>query len=545
MIRQLVSLVGLVCLLCFSFYSKASQTTHNISDDGNVHIPLDFPFPFYGRVFTDSWMFSNGVIGFMSPQTGFCCTGEDLSNSSNHIPQWSYSIMPLWTDLVNYGSGRFWTEGTNTSMTYGWENISEFGRPDSGNTFNVLIDDTGTVEFNFVEIDVNRRFTTATTGDLSQGEYDQIRHAPNGYAAINEVIPTNPSEPVSICDSDPLADPSCPGYADAYFNQQCSFDPLYNSSCPGYEQAYYDLQCSYNPLYDSGCQGYAEAYYDAQCSAYPLYDSGCPGYAKAYYYQQCSLDALYDTECPGYAEAVVATYVTPAQTETTEEVSSSSSTNTISTDVEEITETPITGDSVVDSVLREETDVSLSVGISEVVMEPTETEQTVEEVEETTEEEVAVDEIIETETSDSESEMDSELADSDASDDSESEMDSELADSDASDDSESRDPETEKSDKNDKREAVKKAVAEKAKNLANEIANATSLEAQKQAQAQVLALLSYVPDFNTYSIMMNGGVYPDAQGYANSNVPESRRGLRNGLAQQLLHEQMVEMQYAR
>ena len=141
--------------------------------------------------------------------------------------------------------------------------------------------------------------------------------------------------------------------------------------------------------------------------------------------------------------------------------------------------------------------------------------------------------------------MDSELADSDASDDSESEMDSELADSDASDDSESRDPETEKSDKNDKREAVKKAVAEKAKNLANEIANATSLEAQKQAQAQVLALLSYVPDFNTYSIMMNGGVYPDAQGYANSNVPESRRGLRNGLAQQLLHEQMVEMQYAR
>ena len=430
----------------------------------------------------------------MSPQTGFCCAGEDLSNPSNHIPQWSYSIMPLWTDLVNYGGGRFWTEGTSTSMTYGWENISEYDRPDSGNTFNVFIDNAGTVEFNFVEIDVNRRFTTATTGDLSQGEYDQIRYAPNGYAAVNEVIPTNPSEPVSICDSDPLADPSCPGYAEAYFNQQCSFDPLYNASCPGYEQAYYDLQCSYNALYDSGCQGYAEAYYDAQCSADPLYDSGCFGYETAYYEYQCSLDPFYDTQCEGYAEAVVKTYVT--NTETTE---TSVTESIVITDVEEITETPITGDSVVDSVLREETDVSLSVGVSEVVMEPTETEQTVEEVEETTEEEV-IEEVAESE---------------------------------------------QQEQKDAKREAVKKAVAEKAKNLANDIANATSLEAQKQAQAQVLALLSYVPDFNTYSIMMNGGVYPDVQGYENSTVPESRRGLRNGLAQQLLHQQMVEMQYAR
>jgi hypothetical protein len=171
----------------------------------------------------------------------------------------------------------------------------------------------------------------------------------------------------------------------------------------------------------------------------------------------------------------------------------------IDTDVNQITEIPITGDSVVDSVLREETDVLLSFGISEMVVEPTETEQTVEEVKEATEEEV-IEEVAKSE---------------------------------------------EQEQKDAKKEAVKKAVAEKAKNLANEIANATSLEAQKQAQAQVLSLLSYVPDFNTYSIMMNGGVYPDAQGYENSTVPESRRGLRNGLAQQLLHEQMVQMQYAR
>jgi len=42
---------------------------------------------------------------------------------------------------------------------------------------------------------------------------------------------------------------------------------------------------------------------------------------------------------------------------------------------------------------------------------------------------------------------------------------------------------------------------------------------------------------------MNGGYLPDAAGYPDSTVPDSRRGLRNGLAQQLLHEQMVELQY--
>jgi hypothetical protein len=35
---------------------------------------------------------------------------------------------------------------------------------------------------------------------------------------------------------------------------------LYDPSCAGYTQAYYNQQCSINPLYDRGCSGYAEAY---------------------------------------------------------------------------------------------------------------------------------------------------------------------------------------------------------------------------------------------------------------------------------------------
>lgn len=50
--------------------------------------------------------------------------------------------------------------------------------------------------------------------------------------------------------------------------------------------------------------------------------------------------------------------------------------------------------------------------------------------------------------------------------------------------------------------------------------------------------------FDVYSYVMQGGVYPDAGGYdISSNVPDNRRGLRMGLASQILHDQMVKLQY--
>jgi len=97
--------------------------------------------------------------------------------------------------------------------------------------------------------------------------------------------------------------------------------------------------------------------------------------------------------------------------------------------------------------------------------------------------------------------------------------------------------------KESRREKIKKAVTKRAMALADQMSNAASFEQQQAVQAQVLALINYVPDFNSYQIMMNGGYMPDATGYPDTRVPENRRGLRNGLAQQLLHEKMIEQQY--
>ena len=118
----------------------------------------------------------------------------------------------------------------------------------------------------------------------------------------------------------PLSDPSCPGYANALFNQQCQINPLFDPSCSGYANAYLNQQCAISTLYDPACPGYQTAYYNQQCTNDPLSDPGCPdyfvaqcekdalydmgcvGYDTAYFDQQCGLDAQYDTMCPGYVD---------------------------------------------------------------------------------------------------------------------------------------------------------------------------------------------------------------------------------------------------
>ena len=46
-----------------------------------------------------------------------------------------------------------------------------------------------------------------------------------------------------------------------------------------------------------------------------------------------------------------------------------------------------------------------------------------------------------------------------------------------------------------------------------------------------------------YNASINGGVYADAPGLADTTIPDNKKALRNNLAQQLLHEKMVDMQY--
>ena len=319
-------LIGIICLCLFQPIGINAQIIqHQISDDGYARVPLQFPFPYHGRVFTESYMFSNGVVGFLNPTNSWCCTGFDLRNSTGS--PFDYAIMPLQTDLLNY-QGRFLTEGTPQYQRYKWENISEFGVPQNLNTFGVEIRPTGFIGMYYEQVNISpwRPVTIGRTGDTSAGEYTQHYHGA-GFSSNQSVE-----------------------YITQSTGDRCLLDPLSSPTCAGYALAFYNQQCTVNPLYDSGCYGYSEAYHSQQCGLNPLYANTCNGYAQAYFNQQCRANALYDRTCPGYSEAYALANIVPTPTATI-----SAPTVQVSTTGTVSVETPIVSDPVVNEVITRPT----------------------------------------------------------------------------------------------------------------------------------------------------------------------------------------------
>lgn len=276
---------------------------NNMWDDGYERVDLPFVFPFYGRTFTTSYMFTNGVVGFLDPpQNSFCCSGVNMNQ--NPGSPWNYAIYGLQTGLGPGPDSRFWSQvgDGGTSMRYGWDRVYDLGT-NNASTFNIQIKDSGYIGINYESVNSQYQVTAGIAGDIGRGEYSQIYHGWGGGFNPAAQYTFTGTEITDQCANNPLWSSTCPGYQQAYFNQQCSYNPLYNSQCPGYQQAYFSQQCSQNTLYDPACPGYATAYYNYQCSVSALYHTGCPGYDTAYFDQQCSLNTLYNSQCPGYAAA--------------------------------------------------------------------------------------------------------------------------------------------------------------------------------------------------------------------------------------------------
>lgn len=100
-------------------------------------------------------------------------------------------------------------------------------------------------------------------------------------------------------------------------------------------------------------------------------------------------------------------------------------------------------------------------------------------------------------------------------------------------------------DEEKEKENLKKKNEEKERRqkIAKDTSDAAVGNALAVSQTDVLSAMANVPNFNSYYTTIPGGVYTDAIGYAPKNIPENRNALRVGLAQQLLHEKIVEEQY--
>lgn len=278
------------------------KTYYQMWDDGYAQVNLPFNFPFYGFNFTTSYMFTNGVVGFLNPNNSFCCDGVDLNGQrfAQGSP-WNFAIYALNTDLDVGPNSTFYTQQTNNGqgIRYTWDRAVEIGTS-LENTFSIELRNNGYIGLNYDQINLSgwRNPLIGIAGDTYQTGYSQYYYggAQSMPNLVGSTITFTGTETTDVCAANPLLNPQCPGYAQAYFDQQCTFSPLYNSQCPGYAQAYLDYQCSANPLYSTVCVGYQTAV--TTCNENPLSHAFCPAYQTAT--TQCSLNSLYAPYCPGH-----------------------------------------------------------------------------------------------------------------------------------------------------------------------------------------------------------------------------------------------------
>lgn len=205
-------------------YSKAQEVsaapvitqTYQIGDDSWANVPLQFNFPFYGQSFNNSWLYSNGAIGFISPNQGGL-GGNNLSVRefvSNMGSQFNYTIYPLWTDLLNI-NGTFQTEGSTDFQRYKWIGISPYADGNRLNTFTVEIKPDGQINTNYSLVNVNYA-TIGIVGDASKNEYEQIYRF-NGQVNTGMVSDWSRYTSVALdpCVENPTSSPICPGYGAA------------------------------------------------------------------------------------------------------------------------------------------------------------------------------------------------------------------------------------------------------------------------------------------------------------------------------------------
>lgn len=335
---------------------------------------------------------------------------------------------------------------------------------------------------------------------------------------------------VDVCAANPLSSPDCPGYQQAYLTQQCTANPLYDSSCPGYAQAMLTQQCGSNPLYSPQCPGYAQAYYDQQCSINPLYATTCPGYEQAYLNAQCIIDSLYSRLCSGYSTAYAIKYLVPVDSTTSSTINSSLSTTaavkamdpgSINTNGTVSTAPSATGNSTVDSVISTPSTTSTTspTSVTSVVNAPPPPGAAPGPTSNATAQASAPPPpppAVQQERAADNKKTEGAVAS------------------------------VERKAGGD-REAAKKEATAQAKELANNMAKATTLEAQAATQGLVVGLIGFVPGFSAYQ----NAIIPDALGaqvarqYSKPTVDNRSAQRQLSGSNEIRWRDMVDSQYNR
>jgi hypothetical protein len=233
----------------FDLTTQSGVTSLNAGDDQvSAVFNLDFTFNFYGEGFTSARMATNGCLHFNS--SGSYCNDY----TPDPLPQYDNTLFPFWTDLIRDNNSKMLAKNFSDKAVFGWYDLREFNRSGSDNSFEVVLWTNSTFDYRYGELDINRHdvligeqkdasnyyqylfYDECSTGTTNTGACVNVDW---NNSIINSTLESGGSlygtgEGNTIDCSNPLNDMSCPGYWEAFDDQQCDLDPQYAPFCPGY-----------------------------------------------------------------------------------------------------------------------------------------------------------------------------------------------------------------------------------------------------------------------------------------------------------------------
>lgn len=236
----------------FDLKTNDIATSHNlgVGDDRVSSVfNLDFTFTFYGVDFTTARMATNGCLHFGS-SGGYC---NDYT--PDPLPEITYSLYPFWTDLIRDNGSKVLAKNFTDKSVFGWYDLREYNRGNTDNSFEVILwksDDSFEFRYgglNIINHDVligeqgkaNELYTYYYHDQCGKGTTNSSFCVSQTWnnSAMNSALENGGSlygvsSGNGIDCSNPLNDPTCPGYWEAFDDQQCDLDPQYAPFCPGY-----------------------------------------------------------------------------------------------------------------------------------------------------------------------------------------------------------------------------------------------------------------------------------------------------------------------
>ena len=148
-------------------------------DDGYAAVNLNFAFPFYDQTFNKAYMYDNGSLSFLQPNTQNALSPYQWNAQPISQVNAKYFITPLWADIAPVSQTRYIVDQTSTTAKFTWSNIAEYYSKWGElrlNTFSLQLDASGGVNVKYNII--NLQTSAISVGMKGNTDYTQIAYSP-------------------------------------------------------------------------------------------------------------------------------------------------------------------------------------------------------------------------------------------------------------------------------------------------------------------------------------------------------------------------------